>query len=257
MIDLNNKQRNMSHLETEMAQLKAETMKMWELVNLQLAKGKEALVKLDKDLAREIILSERRVNAFELKLDRDCENIFALFNPVAVDLRFVLAVLKINNNLERTGDVVKGIAKFVTNVDNSFDKKLLDITRAVEMYQATIDMMADVLDAFDKEDTIKARKVFKKDELVDEINFNANKAVADYIREHERTFANESKAAAGKNTDSSIRVHDEHVESALYLLSIIRKLERVGDQATNIAEEIIFYVEAKVLKHKTEKERNQ
>jgi phosphate transport system protein len=225
----------MSHLDIELQQLKAETIKMWTLVNLQLRKGKEALVNLDKDLAREVILSERRVNAYELKLDRDCENIFALFNPVAVDLRCVLAVLKINNNLERTGDIVEGIAKFVTNVDNNFDKQVLEITRALEMYEAAINMMDDVLEAFDKENTSIARKVFLQDELLDDINLKANAAIADYIRKN-----------------------PENIESALYLLSIIRKLERVGDQAKNMAEEIIFYIEAKVLKHrsKIEKQNN-
>jgi len=225
----------MSHLDSELQQLKAETIKMWTLVNNQLRKGKEALINLDKDLAREVILSERRVNAYELKLDRDCENIFALFNPVAVDLRCVLAVLKINNNLERTGDIVEGIAKFVTNVDQNFDKQVLEITRAVEMYEAAINMMDDVLDAFDKENTAIARKVFLQDELLDDINLKANAAIAAYIRSN-----------------------PENIESALYLLSIIRKLERVGDQAKNMAEEIIFYIEAKVLKHrsKVEKQKN-
>lgn len=225
----------MSHLDIELQQLKAETIKMWALVNLQLRKGKDALVNLDKDLAREVILSERRVNAYELKLDRDCENIFALFNPVAVDLRCVLAVLKINNNLERTGDIVEGIAKFVTNVDNTFDKQILQVTRAVEMYEAAIDMMDEVMEAFDKEDTSIARRVFQKDELLDDINLKANAAIAEYIRNN-----------------------PDRIESALYLLSIIRKLERVGDQAKNMAEEIIFYIEAKVLKHrsKVEKQNN-
>lgn len=225
----------MSHLDIELQQLKGETIKMWTLVNNQLRKGKESLVNLDKDLAREVILSERRVNAYELKLDRDCENIFALFNPVAVDLRCVLAVLKINNNLERTGDIVEGIAKFVTNVDNNFDKHLLEITRAVEMYEAAINMMNEVLEAFDKEDTSLARRIFQQDELLDDINLKANAAIADYIRNN-----------------------PEGIESALYLLSIIRKLERVGDQAKNMAEEIIFYIEAKVLKHrsKVEKQKN-
>jgi phosphate transport system protein len=222
----------MSHLDIEITQLKAETIKMWELVNIQLKKGREALINLDKDLAREIVLKERRVNAYELKLDRDCENIFALFNPVAIDLRFVLAVLKINNNLERTGDIVEGIAKFVTNVDHTFDKKLLKITNVLEMYDAAIGMMVDVLEAFDKDDTAKARKVFKQDEFLDDINIKANTIIANYIREP-----------------------NENIESALYLLSIIRKLERVGDQAKNMAEEIIFFVEAKVLKHRTEKEK--
>ncbi len=207
---------------------------MWTLVNMQLRKGKEALINLDKDLAREVMLSERRVNAYELKLDRDCENIFALFNPVAVDLRCVLAILKINSNLERTGDIAEGIAKFVTNVDNTFDKSLLDITRVVEMYEQAISMMDEVLEAFDKEDTAIARKVFLQDEILDEINIKANKIIANYIR---------------NNTDN--------VEAALYLLSIIRKLERVGDQSKNMAEEIIFYIEAKVLKHRSVKEQSK
>jgi phosphate transport system protein len=224
----------MSHLDIELQHLKAETIKMWTLVNLQLRKGKESLINLDKDLAREVILSERRVNAYELKLDRDCENIFALFNPVAVDLRCVLAVLKINNNLERTGDIVEGIAKFVINVDNTFDKQVLEITRAVEMYEAAISMMDEVLDAFDKEDTSIARKVFQRDELLDDINLKANAAIAEYIRSN-----------------------PDNIESALYLLSIIRKLERVGDQAKNMAEEIIFYIEAKVLKHRSKLEKQK
>ncbi len=224
----------MSHLDIELQQLKTETMKMWSLVNLQLVKGKDSLLKLDKDLAREVILSERRVNAYELKLDRDCENIFALFNPVAVDLRFVLAVLKINNNLERTGDIVEGIAKFVINVDSNFDTKLLEITRAVEMYAAANSMMETVLEAFEKEDTSLARKVFQQDELLDDINMKANAIIADYIR-----------------------THPDNIDATLYLLSIIRKLERVGDQAKNMAEEIIFYVEAKVLKHRSKVEKSK
>jgi phosphate transport system protein len=224
----------MSHLDIELQHLKAETIKMWTLVNVQLKKGKESLLKLDKDLAREVILSERRVNAHELKLDRDCENIFALFNPVAIDLRFVLAVLKINNNLERTGDIVEGIAKFVLNVDSNFDTKLLEITRVVEMYAAANEMMESVLEAFDKEDTSLARKIFQQDELLDDINIKANAIIADYIRNH-----------------------TDNIEPALYLLSIIRKLERVGDQAKNMAEEIIFYIEAKVLKHRSKGEKNK
>jgi len=225
----------MSHLDIELQQLKTESVKMWSLVNLQLRKGKEALLKIDKDLAREVILSERRVNAYELKLDRDCENIFALFNPVAVDLRFVLAVLKINSNLERTGDIVEGIARFVLNVDSTFDKKLLELTRVVEMYTAANNMMESVLAAFEKEDTALARKIFKEDELLDDINIKANAIVAQYVQNQPQNV----------------------VEDALYLLSIIRKLERVGDQAKNMAEEIIFYIEAKVLKHRSKVEKSE
>ncbi len=222
----------MSHLDTELTELKAEIIKMWALVNNQLRKAQEALLSLDKDLAHEVISHEKRVNAYELKLDRDCENIFALFNPVAVDLRFVLATLKINTNIERTGDIAAGIAKFVVNVDNSFDKELLTLTRVDEMYSAAINMMEDVLEAFENEDTVKARGVFKQDGLLDKINEAANKTIANYIRE---------------NVDQ--------IDEAMYLLSTIRKLERVGDQAKNMAEEIIFYIEAKVLKHRSTKEK--
>src|SRR6267154_1061812 len=106
----------MSHLDIELKQLKADMGEMFHMVSLQLTKAKDALLTLDKDLALEVMEKERRVNSFELKLDRDCENIIALFNPVAVDLRFVLACLKINANLERNGDIAEGIARFALKI---------------------------------------------------------------------------------------------------------------------------------------------
>lgn len=224
----------MTHLDIELQLLKSDVIKMWTLVQSQLVKGKEALFRLDKDLARQVILSERRVNAYELKIDRDCENIFALFNPVAVDLRCVLAVLKINSNLERIGDIAEGIAKFVLDVDETFDKKLLEITRVVEMYEVGHKMLGDVLEAFDKEDSSLARTVFSLDEELDDINKEAPAVIANYIRNNQ-----------------------DKIEQALYIISTIRKLERLGDQTKNIAEEIIFYIEAKVLKHRTKQEKKQ
>ena len=85
----------MTHLEEELTMLKSEITVMWQMVISQLYKTREALLEFDKDLAREVVSTEKRVNSLELKIDRDCENIFALFNPVAVDLRTVLAILKI------------------------------------------------------------------------------------------------------------------------------------------------------------------
>jgi phosphate transport system protein len=217
----------MAHIDDELEGLKREILGMWTLVQLQLTKGLESLTKLDKDLAREVILSEKRVNSYELKLDRDCENIFALFSPVAVDLRYVLAVLKINTNLERIGDIAEGIARFVVDTDNSFDNNLLDITELLLMYEECISMIEILKKAFETEDSKLARSIFKQDEILDEINLKANEIVASYIRNNV-----------------------EKTEQGLYAISIIRKLERAGDQCKNIAEEIIFYVEAKVLKHK-------
>jgi phosphate transport system protein len=222
----------MTHLDSEIQQLKLDTLEMWQMVGLQLDKCKEALTSFDKDLAREVISNEKRVNAFELKLDLDCENIIALFNPVAVDLRFVLAVLKINNNLERIGDIAESISKFVIKVDESFDKELLNMSNLLQMFETANSLFTDVSQAFENEDTKLARTIFKKDEILDAINDTASDVVTTFIK-----------------------THPEQIQPALSVLSIIRKLERVGDLSKNISEEIIFYIEAKVLKHKPKKEK--
>lgn len=216
----------MTHLDVEVRRLKSDMVEMFQMVSAQLVKAKDALVTLDKDLALEVMEKERRINSFELKLDRDCENIIALFNPVAVDLRFVLACLKINANLERNGDIAEGIARFVLNIKKEPEKELLEATRLVEMFSIALEMMDDVVKAFEAEDTKLARSVFQKDILLDEINLNANNAVGEFIKSH-----------------------NDRINQSLYVLSTVRKLERIGDQCKNIAEEIIFYLEAKVLKH--------
>jgi phosphate transport system protein len=225
---------DMTHLDEELTLLKGELTNMWEMVISQLVKTQEALVQFDKDIAREVVAKEKRVNSLELKIDRDCENIFALYNPVAVDLRTVLAVLKINNNLERSGDIAEGIAKYIVYADSPFDNTLLENTRILVMYDETNKILEDVLKAFESEDTSLARSIFKRDEIIDEINNTANGVIADYIR-----------------------LHPDKIEEGLYLISMIRKLERVGDHCKNIAEEIIFNIEAKVLKHKSKKRKEE
>lgn len=220
----------MTHLDIELKKLKLDLLEMFRLVNSQLDKAKRALVNFDKDLAREVRINEKRVNSFELKLDRDCENIIALFNPVAVDLRFVLAGLKMNSNLERIGDIAEGISQFVLSIKSEPDKELLQSTRLIEMFETANSIVSDVMLSFEKEDTNVARTVFKKDEILDEINAAANLTVSEFIK---------------NNPDK--------INQSLYVLSTIRKLERVGDQSKNIAEEIIFYIEARVIKHAIKK----
>src|ERR1700743_1710417 len=217
----------MAQIETELQLLKTEAVNMWTLVNSQLSKARLAFLNFDKDLAREVVLKEKRVNGSELKIDRDCENIFALFCPVAIDLRFLLAVLKINSNLERIGDIAEGVAKYIIDADTPFSEELLKVTRILPMYEESVNMLSDTQDAFEKEDTILARSVFKKDDFLDNVNRASNKALENHLKQF-----------------------PEDTAQALWILSIIRKLERVGDQSKNIAEEIIFYLEAKVLKHK-------
>src|ERR1700748_852534 len=216
----------MTPLENEITALKKELVSMWILVQSQLNKAKEAMVQFDKDLAREVLIKEKRVNSFELKIDRDCENIFALYCPVAVDLRFLLAALKINTNLERIGDIAAGIALYVVESSVNFDVKALESTSLLRMYEEAINIFIDTRTAFEKEDTVLARSIFKRDDVLDTINMNAPVAVGELIKADMKSLP-----------------------EALYILSIIRKLERVGDQSKNIAEEIIFYVEAKILKH--------
>src|ERR1700742_3667811 len=216
----------MTPIETEILALKKELINMWILVQSQLNKAKEAMVNFDKDLAREVLVKEKRVNSFELKIDRDVENIFALHCPVAIDLRFLLAALKINTNLERIGDIAAGVALYVVQSSVNFDAKALESTSLTRMFDEAINIFMDTRTAFEKEDTVLARSIFKRDDVLDTINENATETVGELIR-------------------SDLNGMTE----ALYILSIIRKLERVGDQAKNIAEEIIFYVEAKILKH--------
>ncbi|MCO5945696.1 phosphate signaling complex protein PhoU [Mucilaginibacter flavidus] len=216
----------MTPLENEITAVKKELVSMWILVQSQLNKAKEAMVQFDKDLAREVLIKEKRVNSFELKIDRDCENIFALYCPVAVDLRFLLAALKINTNLERIGDIAAGIALYVVESSVNFEVKTLESTSLLRMYDEAINILIDTRTAFEKEDTVLARSIFKRDDVLDAINEGAPVAIAEVIK-------------ADLNS----------IPEALYILSVFRKLERVGDQAKNIAEEIIFYVEAKILKH--------
>src|SRR5882724_3703038 len=133
----------MAQIEAELQLLKTEVVNMWTLVISQLTNARLAFVNFDKDLAREVLVKEKRVNSFELKIDRDCENIFALFCPVAIDLRFLLAALKINTNLERIGDIAAGVAQFVVESSVNFEVKALESTSLLRMYDEAINILAD------------------------------------------------------------------------------------------------------------------
>ena len=209
----------MTHLDIEIKRLKVEMIEMFEIIHLQMKKSFEALLKTDGELAREVNFNEKRVNALELKIDKDCENIFALFNPLAIDLRFVLASLKINYNLERIGDIADGISRYVVEAKTPFDNELISVTRLVEMFNMSIEMILDVKTAFDHEDTKVARGIFQKDDLLDEINSKANSVIEEFIKSH-----------------------PDKIRQALHIISTIRKLERTGDQIKNVAEEIIFFM---------------
>lgn len=218
----------MTHLEQEINDLRKELLSMFLAVDNQLQKSEKALLEFDKDLAAEITNTEKRINSLELKIDRDCENILALYSPVAVDLRFVLSVYKINHELERIADIADGIANYVNKINEPFPTKAIKDVRIEEMFSQCQLMMENVIDAFEKDDTKVARRVFKQDELLNTINSNGSSAIIE-------------------------NYNQENAEKLFYLLSCVRKLERAGDLTKNIAEELIFSIESKVIKHRKNK----
>lgn len=219
----------MKFIESELVLLKKEVDEMWTLVYSQIDRAGEAVLTFDSELAQQVKVRERRVNAMELKIDSDVEDIIALYNPVAIDLRFVLAMLKINTNLERLGDFAEGIARFAIDCKQlslDIDDELVSKLRLSEMIQQVLSMLELSKKALQEENLEMATNVFAKDNLLDEINANAPVVLAEYLRNH-----------------------PENALFCLELVSVFRKLERAGDHITNIAEEIVFFIDAKVLKH--------
>jgi phosphate transport system protein len=216
----------MTRLQEELKKLRENLSDMAGMVKSQLKKSICALMDEDEDLANEVIANEKRVNATELKIDRDCEYIFALLNPVAHDMRFVFSTLKINADLERIGDYGEGIARLVLLGKKNFDKDLIRQMNLKFMSDTVLTMMDDATKAYYEDDTRIARSLFAKDLELNEINRKASGIAESFIK---------------SNLDK--------IQQALIIISIIRKLERVGDHITNIAEEIIFYKEAKILRH--------
>ncbi|MFL5753731.1 MAG: phosphate signaling complex protein PhoU [Bacteroidia bacterium] len=217
----------MNHFETELEALKGDFIKMWELALSQLKGSLTALSNMDKELAQEILYGEKKVNELELKIEKSCENIIALYNPVAVDLRFVLALIKINTNLEKVGDLASRISKFITKSGSPFFTELITKTQTLEMFEEACDLLEDALQAFKSGDSQKARLIFKRDKYINEINKSAFLAIIDSIKEN-----------------------PDHIEDYLKMLSLTRRIEKAGDISKSIAEEIVFYIEAKVIRHR-------
>lgn len=220
----------MINLEQHKEALNQAGLEMLELCRKQMENTREAFLNHDSDLAEEVLHTENRVNALDLKIDRDCERFLALHNPVASDLRFVLALRKINFDLERVGDHAYGISKYIVEVNTPVQKNQLELLRVEEMYESALSMLDDITEAYTEKNTKKARKVFKKDKVLNKINMEAFKIISEEVRKNPET-----------------------IDQFLLLFTVIKKLERIGDLVTNIAEEIIFFREAEVLKHRKKK----
>lgn len=204
---------------------------MWKLVISQVTNSGESILTFNKELAQKVSMREKKVDAYELSIDSTCENIIALHQPVAIDLRFVLAVIKINSNLERIADFAYGISRvLIANPSVILDAELISETNLRSMINQVNQMLEQGLNAFEHENSDYAAAIFSEDYQVDEINARAPEIMAEYIR---------------KNPDRALE--------CLNLIGVFRKLERMGDHCSNIAEEIFFYIDAKVLKHSGKK----
>lgn len=173
-----------------------------------------------------------RVNAYELKIDSDMEDFIALYNPVAIDLRFSLAMLNICNNLERLGDYAEGIARFVLR--NDVDEKTRGIIREMrlpQMYELVKGMYECVYKALRDRDIDAAKSVLGKDDEIDALNHSSLDRLTYYAT-----------------------AHPESVRLCLEISALFRKLERAGDHINNLAEQTVYYIDAEVLKHRTNKE---
>jgi phosphate transport system protein len=210
--------------------LKDNLLDMLSLVRGQIQKCKDAIEKKDVTLAEEVMDDERKVNIQEVAIDRDCESILALYTPVASDLRLVLATLKITNDLERIGDNAKSLAKFLLSNIHKENKNWLQQYHVSEMLEVLVTMLKDMGEALRREDTRMAVKTAKKDEILNEYNKKSYKTTAELIKEY-----------------------PDEAKNLLTLFSIIRDLERAGDLTKNIAEEIVFHIDARVVKHKKDR----
>ena len=217
----------MKHTDKELLALKEELNEMWRLVISQLEKSKQAYLTNDVELAREVASREKRVDAFDLKVESDCENYIALFSPVAVDLRLVLSMIKIGSTLERIGDFCEGIARHVVEEGcDNIDQSLVEELQLEKLFDILLAMLSDCYVALESENTRLAGKILGKDDEVDEIYHKSQHILTEHMQ------ADPSLILCGLKT-----------------LILIRKLERIGDHCSNIVEEIVFYVDAKVLKH--------
>jgi phosphate transport system protein len=212
------------HFERELEGLKTSLIKMGSLAEEAIGLSIQALLKQDAELARKVIESDGRINSLEIEIDNAIVDLLALQQPVAIDLRLILAATKINNDLERIGDHAVNIAESaLAYCVRRPEEPLLDLPRMAELTQK---MLRDAIDSFIHNDPQMGATVLAVDDHVDGLNREMTSEVIELMRK-----------------DVSL------IEGGLQILRVSRNLERVADLATNIAEEVIFIAEARVVKH--------
>jgi len=216
------------HFDEELKELHKEILRMGVLTQEAIFKSIEALKNRDKAKAQDIINTDDRIDELELSIDERCIDLIARHQPMAGDLRFITTGMKINAELERIADLAVDISQRVLELaDKPLLKPLIDIPKLSTIAQ---NMVRDSIDAFVKKDVALAKKVVLSDEEADNLrNLVQEELINDYM-------AKDSTAAP----------------RAVPLLLIVRHLERICDHTTNIAEDVIYMVEGKVVKHHPE-----
>lgn len=214
-------------VDQQLTQLRNEVYRMWAMVYSQMDQARQAVLAMDRNIAQQIWVRERLVDAQDIKIDIQVEDFIALYTPVAVDLRFVLAMLKINSDLERIGDYAYSIARFVKETDvEKLDADLVGRLQLERMFGVVLEMMNELQASLMDENPAKASSVIDMDDELDRLKTASDSILMEYAR-----------------------THTDELPVLMGLGSVFRKLERTGDHLTNIAEEIVFYIDAKVLKH--------
>ena len=212
------------HFHEELEALKQTLLAMGGLVEDQIRRVMRALVERDDALAREVIERDQQVNAYDVQVDETCVSLLALHQPAAGDLRFITTAMKIVTDLERMGDQAVNIAQRVLELNREPQlKPYIDLPRMASSAQL---MVKQSLDAFVARDTELARRVCGEDAEVDALKEQIFRELLTFMMEDART-----------------------IPRAIRLILISRFLERVADHATNVAEMVIYLVDAKMVRH--------
>lgn len=212
------------HLRREIERLKKGILSLSALVEESVERAARSIVERDLELANEVIEGDREIDEMEVSMEEDCLKALALHQPVAIDLRFIISVLKINNDLERMGDLAVNVAERTEKIVESGGVEIpFDLE---EMAQKTRRMVSDALDSLVQMDSGLAREVCRNDDEVDALN-----------------------AQMFQNIQSAIQQNPSSLQGYVQLMSAGRQLERIADHATNISEDVIYMIEGDIVRH--------
>jgi phosphate transport system protein len=212
------------HFSEQLEELRRGLILMGAEVERQIQTAVDALIEMNPGKARDVIVADAEIDRMELEIEDQAVHLFALQQPVAVDLRFLIGALKINNDLERIGDHAVNIAEGAERLASQ--KPFKPFSDIPYMAEVAMSMLKQSLDAFVNRDANLAKQVIRKDDILDDKNISIIRELLTYMAEHPAL-----------------------ITYCLELISISKNLERVGDLATNIAEDTIFIAEARWVKH--------